>query len=428
MRRILASETLTVVVLVVLFAGDFFRNLLTVPGWVTLALACAAWAIAALVMGHVSWRTLPVTLLLTLAWIAISPLWSPYALTSAALTVGFFFTVCIGLALASLVSFEQLVNLVATALRLVLGASVVFEIAVAVGGKPLYPVGMSAPPGTSIELAWSRGLFFVEGGRIQGIVGNANLLGMLVLFFLLITLVRLATGQRTLLTGGDAVLALVLLYKTASTTVFLAAIAVAGVWTFAWLARRPQRAARVAIGALLASAIGAIAYAVTHWTSVAATLGKSPDMTNRFGIWEAVLERINVRPITGFGFVGWWPTWEGWFGLHAIRNIRVQQAHNAWLDLAMQVGFVGVALFAAVLLSTCWMLWRRVAVSSDSTALIAVAFMTAMTVQTLTESRILSEWGIAFLVILAITARRGSLVSSREEDPTTYPLDSGKTV
>jgi len=419
MRRIVASETLTVAVLVVLFAGDFFRNLVTVPGWVALALACTAWAIAALVIERVSWRALPVTLLLALGWIAVSPLWSPYSLTSAALTLGFFFTVCMGVALASLMPFDQLVNRVAAALRLILGASLVFEIAVATSGKPLYPVGMSAPPGTSIELAWSRGLLFVEGGRIQGIVGNANLLGMLVLLFLLITLVQLAQRQRTLLTGADAALALVLLYKTASTTVFLAAMAVAGVWTLAWLARRPQRLARVAIGALLVSAVGAIIFAVTHWTTVAATLGKSPDMTNRFGIWEAVLERINVRPITGFGFVGWWPTWEGWFGLHAIRNIRVQQAHNVWLDLAMQVGLVGVALFAAVLLSTCWMLWRRVAHSSDPAGIIAVGFMTAMTVQTLTESRILSEWGIAMLVILAITARRDSLAPSREEAPTT---------
>jgi hypothetical protein len=64
-------------------------------------------------------------------------------------------------------------------------------------------------------------------------------------------------------------------------------------------------------------------------------------------------------------------------------------------------------------------LWRRVARSPDSAAIVAVGFMTAMTVQTLTESRILSEWGIALLVILAITARRDSLAPSREEAPTT---------
>jgi O-antigen ligase len=418
MRRILASETLTVAVIVVLFAGDFFRNLLTIPGWVALALACTVWAIAALIMERVSWRTLPVTLLLTFGWIAVSPLWSPYALTSAALTLGFFFTVCIGVALATLMPFDELITRVATALRLILGASLIFEIAVAASGSPLYPVGMSAQPGTSIELAWSRGLFFVDGGRIQGIVGNANLLGTLAVLLLIISIVRLAKGQRTLLNGVDATLAVFLLYKTASTTIFLASIAVVGVWALAWLARRPQRVTRVAIGALLVSVVGAIAVAITQWSSVAAALGKSPDLTNRFGIWEAVLERITVRPITGFGFVSWWPTWEGWFSLHAIRNIRVQQAHNAWLDLAMQVGFVGVALFAAALLSTCWLLWRRVARSSDSAAIIAVGFITVMSVQTLTESRILSEWGIAMLVILAITARGRSVAGARGEAPT----------
>ena len=418
MRRILASETLTVAVLVVLFAGDFFRNLLTVPGWVLLALACSAWAIAALIMERVSWRTLPVTLLLTFGWIAVSPLWSPYALTSAALTLGFFFTVCIGVALATLMPFDQLIDRVATALRLILGASLIFEIAVAASGSPLYPVGMSVPAGASIELAWSRGLFFTADGRIQGLVGNANLLAMLALLFLVIVLVRLAQRPRTVLTGIDAILALAMLYKTGSATVFLAGIAVVGVWSLAWLARRPQRVTRVASGVLLASAVGAIVFALTQWGSVAAALGKSPDLTNRFGIWEAVLERIKVRPFTGFGFVGWWPTWEGWFGLHAIRGIRVQQAHNAWLDLAMQVGFVGAALFGAVLLLTGWMLWRKTSRTSQSAAVIAVGFMTAMTVQTFTESRILSEWGIAFLVILAITSRRGSLAPSRVKVPT----------
>lgn len=113
-----------------------------------------------------------------------------------------------------------------------------------------------------------------------------------------------------------------------------------------------------------------------------------------------------MRPVTGFGFVGWWPTWDGWFGIHAIRNIRVQQAHNVWLDLTMQVGIVGVVLFAVAVASTGWLVWRGAFRDAGAVAIIGVGLFTALAVQTLTESRILTEWGIALLVILAITSRR----------------------
>lgn len=409
MRRLVANETLTVGVLIVLFASDFFRNLLTVPGWVALALLCAAWAIAALVINRVSWRTIPLSLLLTLAWIALSPLWSPYALTSAVLTLGFLLTVTVGLALVTTIPIDDLVTRFGVALRLILVSSLIFEIGVALSGRPLYPVGVNAPPGTSIELAWSRALLFVDGGRIQGIVGNANLLAMLSLLMLIIALVRFAKHQSRALAVFDVVVALFLLYKASSATVSLAALAVFGVWALAWFARRPRLVTRIGFSALLVASIGVIVYAITNWPTVATALGKSPDMTNRFGIWEAVFERVASSPIIGNGFAGWWPTWDDWFAIHSIRDVRVQQAHGAWFDLAMQVGFVGTTLFAVTVFSTAWLLWRHAARKSDPVAVIAVGMLTAMLVQTLTESRILSEWGIALLVILVVIARRRSL-------------------
>lgn len=406
MKRILASETLVIGVLIVLFAGDFFRNLLTVTGWVILALACAGWAIAVIVAERVSWRILPRTLVIPFGWIALSPLWSPYAGSSAALTLGFFLTATVGVSLTAVQQLALLWRRAASALRIVLGASIVFEIAVALSGKPLYPVGMDAPPGTSIELAWCRALFFEPNGRIQGIVGNANLLGALALLLLVIALVRLSERPRRPIIVVDVLLGVVVLAKTGSSTVLLAFIAVVGVWALAWLARRPGELARIGIGIVVAAASAAVVLALTNWATFAKLLGKSADMTHRFDIWAAVMERIAVRPITGFGFVGWWPTWEGWFGIHAIRNIRVTQAHNLWLDLVMQVGVIGLVLFAVALGTLAWRWWRRSTLpQSRPEALIALGVVTVVLVQSLTESRALSEWGIAFVTILAVSAR-----------------------
>lgn len=406
MKRILASETLVVLVLTVLFAGDFYRNLLTVTGWVVLALACAGWALAVIVTERVSWRVLPRTFLLPLAWIAISPLWSPYFGTSVALTVGFFLTVFIGVALTVVQPLSLLWRRAASALRIVLGSSIVFEIAVALTGTPLYPLGMDAPPGTSIELAWCRAVFFEPTGRIQGIVGNANLLGALALLLLVISLVRLSERPRRPIIVVDVLLGAVVVAKTGSSTVLLAFVAVVGIWALAWLARRPGTLARIGMTTAVAAGLGGVVLAITNWATFAGLLGKSADMTHRFDIWAAVMERIAVRPVTGFGFVGWWPTWEGWFGIHAIRNIRVTQAHNLWLDLAMQVGFIGLALFAIALVVMAWRWWRRCSLPNAAPeALIALGIVTVILVQSLTESRALSEWGIAMLVVLAISAR-----------------------
>lgn len=406
MERFLANETLTVAVMTVLFAGDFYRNLLTVPGWVVLAVACATWAIGVLVTGRVSWRVLPLTLVIAFGWIAVSPLWSPYVGSSFALTLGFFLTVAIGMALATSSPLEQTIRRMSSALRIVLGASVVFEIAVGLSGSPLYPVGMDAPAGTSIELAWSRAEFFEPAARIQGIVGNANLLGMLGLLALLMAVARLSERPRRPLIVFDVALAAFIVFRTGSSTVLLALVAVAGVWALAWLARRPGNAARATFTLIIAGGIGAVVYALTHWPAFASLLGKSADMTHRFDIWNAVSERIAVRPITGFGFVGWWPTWEGWFGIHAIRNIRVTQAHNLWLDLTMQVGLIGLVLFAATFALVAWRWWRLATLpTAHRTELIALGFVTAMLVQSITESRALSEWGIALFVVLAIYAR-----------------------
>ncbi|MEY4397223.1 MAG: hypothetical protein RLZZ40_979 [Actinomycetota bacterium] len=407
MKRILASETLIIAVLTVLFAGDFYRNLFTVAGWVVIALAASAWAISILVTRSVNWRVLPRTFIPILSWIAISPTWSPYALSSVGLTMGFLLTVGIGVALTVVQPLQLLYRRAASALRTILGASIVFEVAVALSGTPLYPVGMNAPAGTSIELAWCRGWFFEPTARIQGIVGNANLLGALSVLLLTIALVRLAERPRRPIIIFDVALSAFVFARTGSSTVLLAFVAVVAVWTFAWLARRPGQIAKWTIGAVMAAGLGAVAYALTHWPTFAALLGKSADMTHRFDIWSAVSERIAVRPITGFGFVGWWPTWEGWFSIHAIRNIRVSQAHNVWLDLAMQVGFIGVALFAVALAVLVWRWWRRSSLpNATHSALISVALATIILVQSLTESRALSEWGIALVTVLAVSAKR----------------------
>jgi O-antigen ligase len=153
----------------------------------------------------------------------------------------------------------------------------------------------------------------------------------------------------------------------------------------------------------------AIVVALVNFDRFTALLGKSPDLTHRFDIWAATLNRIAEQPVVGHGYVGFWPMWEPFFALHSIRNIPVSQAHNAWLDIALQAGIVGVVLFAVGLVGVAARTWTSAVGQPTPASLTAVMILTVQIVQSVTESRLLSEWGLAFVVIFAIEfSRRAS--------------------
>jgi O-antigen ligase len=146
--------------------------------------------------------------------------------------------------------------------------------------------------------------------------------------------------------------------------------------------------------------------AVAQWSTFVGLLGKSTDLTHRIDISPAVVDRFAERRILGSGFVRWWPSWDPWFAIHSVEGQPMSQAHNVWLDIAMQSGFVGVVLFAVTLVFALWHLWRTFVVSPRSTTTVLFVVLCALTVQSLTESRLLHEWGFVTLIACVTIAER----------------------
>jgi exopolysaccharide production protein ExoQ len=79
-------------------------------------------------------------------------------------------------------------------------------------------------------------------------------------------------------------------------------------------------------------------------------LGKDPTLTGRTDIWAALLRQSAKHPLTGYGYAVFW-TLES----HPAQWIRketgwlVPTAHNGWLDILAQLGWIGVGLCALVL-------------------------------------------------------------------------------
>ncbi|TCO39150.1 O-antigen ligase [Rathayibacter tanaceti] len=410
-------------VLAVLLAGQALRNLVGWWGWglVVAVLLVASVVVLVRARPRLRWARTPKSLVAFLALALLSLLWSAYPGASAigvgaqlATTVG-------GVMLALTLSTGELVTALGRALRISIGLSLLFELVVAVAVRqPILPVGIEPPADGRVPDAfyWSQAALFT-GDPVQGIVGNRNLLGFLALLGLVVVAIELAAGSITRRWGVLwLALSAATLLLTRSATVLLCLVAVALAAGFALWARHRGESGRRPVyltAAALAVVLGAAGSA--GWGTLLGVLGKSEDATGRLDIWRAVGELTLQRPVLGWGWVSYWAPWVAPFDTLAERKgVLYLQAHDAWLDVALQLGVVGLLLFAALAVSTLWRSWfravdrpRRDARSTlpySALSLAPLLLVVALLAQSLFESRILIEGGWMLLVVLAVQTKQ----------------------
>lgn len=411
------------------FAGSAWNNLL---GSLGLGLLIAALAVVSVLLWALptalrradaatprfAWRRLPWFPLFYAGWALASVLWTHW-LDATLITWGVLAgTTLQGLFVASMLTWRELVRGVASALKWIIGLSLVFELWAALVTGPILPDFVTVPNPIPPELYWTRALLF-EGGRIQGIVGNSNLLGMAALVAIIVFGIRIASVPRRGWLIGWVVVAAYLMFRAASATAYLAAVAVAVVLATALLMRTAKRPGERTRWYVLyaAVAVGGGALVWFFHDTIFGLLGRGDDLTGRFTIWNAVLERAWQHPVIGWGFstpwLPWEPAFDGWIIDH---DLTVFMAHSVWLDVFFQLGFIGVGLMVLVYLSYVWRSWffavdrprwdLRADRPYSATTLLPTLLGAVLLVQGISESRPLMEWGWLVIVMLAFKIKQ----------------------
>lgn len=390
-----------------LAAGDVWRYLLSWWGWGAIILVFVTLAVIELVRSRIDVRRMPILLFATLALMTLSIAWSFYPGASALGVVATLCTTVYAVFLASCFTWAELVDALARAMRLVLALSLLFEFVVAVFIRgPITPLWVDYSDLDKIPQAyyWSRDLLF-SGGRIQGIVGNANILAMAALLSLIAEVARAIAGRGSRIGSGIWILVAVgVLALTRSSTVLVAAAVVAVIVSAAWFARRGSGARRTGTTiALPVLVVAGAALAVVFRAPLLALLGRSSDLTNRLDIWEIVAATGAERPVAGWGWVSYWAPWvQPFHDLVVIKGVTYLQAHNAWLDVFLQLGVLGLVVVGLFVLTTVVRTWSFALDGPRDAALVPLALLVAILVQGLAESRLLIEIGWALLVLIAI--------------------------
>ncbi|MFF2488824.1 O-antigen ligase family protein [Microbacterium sp. NPDC058062] len=259
-----------------------------------------------------------------------------------------------------------------------------------------------------------------ELGPVQGIFGTRNLLGFVAVMALITFLIEYRTQSvrpgvslaSVVLAGGLAVL-------SDSPTVVVLALGVGLAVGALALVRhaRPERRAglQLALGALVVVGVF-VGYTARH--QIIALLGAGTDFSMRVELWNFMVDLLRQKPVQGFGWFGVWD--QGEYPFNAI-NFWLNKDHatglNAYFDVALQLGWVGLVLFlalGALALGRSWLVaGERRSVVYAWTPLMLVALL----VDSMFESFTLTGLGWLMLVLCAV--RAGQSRSWREK------LDSG---
>jgi O-antigen ligase len=425
-RRFIVAFTATT--FFVALAGDAVRYSISWYGFGVVALAITI--LSALIVAHNAplglVKQLPIPLAVFLLLAAASTAWSYYAGATALGVIVLLATTMAGLAIAVSMNWEDVVHSLGIALRWVLVASLVFELVVSVFIRrpilPLWSLGVDYDSFEKIPklFYWSRNLLF-EGGKIQGIVGNSSLLVFVALLGVIVFGIQWAAGtvkRLPALASMTVAIACVLLTRSATITL---ALAVLGAIVVAALSlRRAQTPrARVAVYSWIGLAF-AMAAAGTFFarSAILGLLGKSADLTGRFDIWQAVIDLAIQRPVFGWGWIGYWAPWVAPFDTLVTKaGVRQLHAHNAWLDVWLQLGVVGVIVFGALLamaFGRSWSMATRIYATGEpatrqpaAITLLPLLIVCALLVQSIAESRILVEYGWLLVILLSTKLKMG---------------------
>lgn len=437
-RTRLGLSAFAITVFVFALGGNGVRYLVGLPAYFLLAALLIAASVVIFVRmrpPRFRWYRLPAPLFWFLGLATLSIAWSAYRFESTLGVLAQLGTTAVAVMLAFVLSWHELLRTFATSLRYLLGLSFAFELWVSLFVRePVLAWWVERPAGKMpVILYWSRDLLFA-GGPVQGVFANSVLFGFAALLGVVVFAVQLRAGLvRPVLGWFWLAVAFAALLLTRSATVWVALVAVGIALGFALWARRAGADRRMPVyltGAGLIAAIGAVAVFANDW--LFGLLGKSADLTGRGDTWAKVWELIEERLWFGWGWVGYWPTWVSPFeGLDTKAGIAVMSAHNAWIDVWLQLGLVGVLLFAPLVVLTMLRVWFRAvdpprqgpgpALPYATSALWPWLVMVALAIQSITESRLLIEGGWLLLVVFAAKSRFDFELPSRETEPTKLP-------
>ena len=187
----------------------------------------------------------------------------------------------------------------------------------------------------------------------------------------------------------------------------LAALVIAGVVYLVLRARGSQRWL-VLTGSLALAGVGGMAYSflsvsVLNEATNVAEMGRNDNvssLTGRLPLWEGLVHDAEKRPIAGYGYGAFWGA-KNILEYSKREHWHIPHAHNAYLDLVLATGLVGLVLYVVWVLATAAVAAVRYERTGRLAHLFVCCALLFSVMHGVTESKLPSS-GLAGFFLLAL--------------------------
>jgi len=133
------------------------------------------------------------------------------------------------------------------------------------------------------------------------------------------------------------------------------------------------------------------------------SVGRDETLTGRTEIWASLLPIAMQRGILGRGFGGFWTP-------RTREAFKIGEGHSGYLDLLLNLGFVGILLVTSFLLSSCRKAHRELSHDFDW-AVLCICFLIMIVVHNITETSINTFTSQLTAVILFLSVSSSGILS-----------------
>nr|WP_167048052.1 O-antigen ligase family protein [Microbacterium halimionae] len=339
-------------------------------------------------------RLVPFSVLAFLVWALASTIWTHGTKQT---VVGWFSLAAVaflGIVAAHVRDTLQMVRALGDVLRVLLAVSLGIEILSGILlDTPIAFLGIEAN--------------IAAGGPVQGIFGTRNALGFVAVIALIAFMIEWRTASvRPGVAVTSVVLAGVLAVLSDSPTVIVLGVVVGTAALLLMLVRHTASDNRNVLQWTLGSVVAvglAVAYALRH--QIIAFLGAGSDFSTRVDLWNTIEQFVRIFPVQGWGWTGPWLRSQAPFNaINYVEQDHHASALNAFVDVVLQLGWVGLALFALLAGIALVRSWLVASVRRSVVYAWTPLMLIALIVDSLFESFTLSGFGWMLLVICAVRA------------------------
>lgn len=318
----------------------------------------------------------------------LSILWSASQNTALIRILGVFGATIFGIYIALRFNNEEKISLISSTLKIIILLSLIF----------IYLLPDYSVVGAGLDI-W-RGIFLFKNE-----LGRIALLAFAV--FSLEILSNFKSGFRIFLNLIFIVISVFFIIMSNTATALAVLPIVIVIFFFHYFAKLKDKSLRrVSLAIFFLMGIIFLIAILLNFNLVLEFLGRDDTLTGRTALWTAVVDSIKESPLVGYGFYGFWTGFNGAAGEiypYIDPYTDIVHAHNGFLEITLDLGIIGLLLFALHLISVIIFSFKLAFIKKSNFGLFQFIYLIVFLLFNLTTVLILKGSPFYWIVYVVIS-------------------------